>query len=602
MTKRAWAAALLLALATPATALDRVDLRLSQDDEDLSTALKGASLLRALRDDGDGDAADALAAAQADYARLLEVLYAEGHYGAAISIKLDGREAALIPPLNPPSAIRDAVISIDPGPVYALAQTRVAPLAPGSTLPEGFAPGAPARADIVRGAAQGAVTDWRQYGHAKARIADQAITARHDADTLDVNVAIDPGRQATFGEVGVQGETAVREPRVRQIAGIPRGDRFDPEAVTKAAERLRKTGTFRSVTIAEAETIAPDGTLDMEITVVDRPPRRISGGVELSSLEGLTLSADWLHRNILGGAERLLLRGEITQIGGGSGGPDLTLGARFEKPAVYGPDTLFFALAEAHYTDEPDYLDEGGKIGLGVTREFSDTLSADIGISLAYSNITDRYLGRDADGNYPNRELLLFGLPTALTWDRRDNTLDATKGFYIRAEVEPFAYLLGTGNGGARLALDARGYRGLGSSDRLVLAGRLQLGALVGPDAADAPPDYLFYSGGGGTVRGQPFQSLDADYNGTRLGGRGFAGTSLELRAGITDKISVVGFADAGYISADSSFASGDWHAGAGIGLRYDTTIGPIRVDLAGPVAGTTGDGVQLYIGIGQAF
>jgi translocation and assembly module TamA len=50
-------------------------------------------------------------------------------------------------------------------------------------------------------------------------------------------------------------------------------------------------------------------------------------------------------------------------------------------------------------------------------------------------------------------------------------------------------------------------------------------------------------------------------------------------------------------------FAGGlEWHSGAGIGLRYDTAIGPIRLDVAVPVSGRTGDGVQLYVGIGQAF
>ena len=65
----------------------------------------------------------------------------------------------------------------------------------------------------------------------------------------------------------------------------------------------------------------------------------------------------------------------------------------------------------------------------------------------------------------------------------------------------------------------------------------------------------------------------------------------------------MVAFADAGYISeASTPGTEGDWHAGAGLGVRYSTPIGPLRVDVAGPVSGDTGEGVQLYIGIGQAF
>ena len=86
-----------------------------------------------------------------------------------------------------------------------------------------------------------------------------------------------------------------------------------------------------------------------------------------------------------------------------------------------------------------------------------------------------------------------------------------------------------------------------------------------------------------------------------RGGGRSFAAASGELRYGVTDTIGVVAFADAGYVGAEL-FEDGEWHAGAGLGLRYKTPVGPIRLDVAGPVAGDTGDGVQIYIGIGQAF
>ena len=46
----------------------------------------------------------------------------------------------------------------------------------------------------------------------------------------------------------------------------------------------------------------------------------------------------------------------------------------------------------------------------------------------------------------------------------------------------------------------------------------------------------------------------------------------------------------------------GGGHSGAGLGLRYDTPVGPIRLDVATPVGGNTGDGVQVYVGLGQAF
>ena len=78
---------------------------------------------------------------------------------------------------------------------------------------------------------------------------------------------------------------------------------------------------------------------------------------------------------------------------------------------------------------------------------------------------------------------------------------------------------------------------------------------------------------------------------------------SLELRAKVSDKIGVVGFVDWGSIGLDGfTGSSADSHAGAGLGLRYDTGFGPIRLDVAAPISGTTGDGVQIYVGLGQSF
>ena len=134
---------------------------------------------------------------------------------------------------------------------------------------------------------------------------------------------------------------------------------------------------------------------------------------------------------------------------------------------------------------------------------------------------------------------------------------------------------------------------------------RAQIGGVFGPSLAATPRDYLFYSGGGGTVRGQPYESLGVDVleGGTlRTGGTRFLGVSGELRAGITDAIGIVAFYDAGFISADAYFSGGEWQSGAGLGLRYNTPIGPIRLDVAAPVSGSTGDGAQIYLGIGQAF
>jgi translocation and assembly module TamA len=512
-----------------------------------------------------------------------------------VNILIDGREAALIDPFQVPAQVNTARIIVQPGPLFRFGRLSVAPQVGPGRLPPAFRSGAPALATVARDATKQTVQDWREAGHAKAEIADQVITARHRTARLDVDVAIAPGPRVRFGAINVSGQTSVRQSRVRQIAGLPSGEMFTPDAVEKAEKRLRRVGTFRSVQVSEAETVAPDGTMDMNINVVDAKPRRVGAGIDYSNFDGLTLSGYWLHRILFGGAERFRIGGEISQIGGAGSGIDYSLSARAEKPAVYGPDTLFFAEAKLASVDEPDYREEKFTLDLGVSRLFSDRLTGDLGIGYSYSRVTDLYVTPNT-----TRRLQMFRLPLALTYDSRDDPLDAKRGVYLRGDVTPF-YETYQSQSGAHLTFDGRAYRALGQSEKTVLAGRVQLGALVGPSAQNAPPGFLFYSGGGGTVRGQPYKSLGANYGGVTLGGRSFAALSGEVRFPLRGKFGMVAFADAGFVSG-GFFSNGNWQAGAGLGLRYKTPVGPIRLDVAGPVAGNTGGGVQVYVGIGQAF
>ena len=169
-------------------------------------------------------------------------------------------------------------------------------------------------------------------------------------------------------------------------------------------------------------------------------------------------------------------------------------------------------------------------------------------------------------------------------------------------ELRPFAGQGDTGSG-VRFTADARGYRTFG--DRVTLAGRAQVGLVSWPSLLETPREYLFFSGGGGMVRGQPYQSLGVSVLRSyfNIGGQAFLGLSAEARVRVTERIGIVGFYDWGQVGGldfDDGLAGS--HAGAGLGIRYDAGFAPIRLDVAAPVSGNTGDGVQIYVGIGQAF
>jgi translocation and assembly module TamA len=591
-------AAMLVLAAAQGQALDRLDIAVAGGSEDLTEAVNEASMVRSLQAQGQTDPQDLLAAARSDYARILAALYARGHYSVDIRIRIDGREAAAIPALEAPRAIRAIRIDVDPGSPFRFGTARVAPLPAGTDLPDGFQRGAVAESGAVRSAVDVAISAWREAGHAKAFVASDEVLADHAARRIDAEVRLDPGPRLRFGRLEVTGEERMRERRIRKIAGLPEGETFSESELRRAESRLRRTGIFASVALTEDDRITAPDLLGVTATVVEQKPRRYSLGVEIASLDGVSLSASWLHRNLLGGGERLGLKGDVTNIGSGQSGVDYGLEVTLDRPATLTPDTTAGLILTYSHEDEIDYKLDALSFGLRFSHVFSDQLTARVGLTYDASE------GRDPGGRFSFRNV---SLPIGVTWDRRDVANNPTKGFYLDATAKPFAGF-GTTGSGLRATLDARGFRSLGAPGRLVFAARLQAGAVFGSNLLETPRDDLFFSGGGGTVRGQPYRSLGVAV--TRgfgpqflIGGRYFLAGSLEVRAKVSDKIGVVGFVDWGSIGIDGfSGAFADSHAGAGIGVRYDTGLGPIRLDVAAPISGTTGDGVQFYVGIGQAF
>lgn len=590
----------------------KVTLTLTHDSE-LADVLRGASLIFAAEAEGRTDAQDIFAAAQADYARLVAALYARGRYGGSVSIRLDGTEAATIGPFDAPERIRQVTIEVDPGPAFRLGTAQIAPLAPGTRLPEGFAAGLPAPSPIITEAVGTAIDAWRAAGRPTARVAAQSLRADHRQARLDAAITLAPGPVARFGQLRFAGTSGVRPARLAKIAGFPTGRTFAPTELADVIDRLRRTGTFSAISAREADQVAPDGTLDVEITLVDQPRRRLGFGAEISNGAGLDLTAYLINRNLLGGAERLRIDAGLAQIAApGSQAPDAHLGVSIDRPATLTPDTTLGLSLDLRR--EEDGATRRNIAGLEGRLSHILSPSASIHGGLAWSIETSN---EDQSLGGVQQIYRTLSLPLGLTWDRRDTRLNARKGVFAEAEATLFRSYEGAGDDGLRLGLDLRGYQPLPGAVTagapIVLAGRVQAGAIVAADWEGTPRDYLFVSGGAGSVRGQPYESLSeplcarllpAIGTGCGIGGTHFLGTSFEVRAKLRGNLGAVAFADYGRIGVGNlANASALWHAGGGIGLRYDTGVGPIRLDLARPLGdGDTRGGLQIYLGIGQAF
>lgn len=577
-----------------AAALDTA-LKAPGASKELQARLATASAVMAAGERGIDTVQELVAAAQADYNTLVQVLYDQGYFSPVVHIRLDGREAAYIEPLALPRSIGKIEISVDPGRPFRFGRAEIAPLAPETDLPPGFAPGEPASTGLIRDATLAGIKGWRNAGYAKAEVGSQSVVANHAAARLDAQIRLAPGRQLRFGKLIVAGASDVRETSIQRIAGLPTGDLYHPDTLQRVNTRLRRTGTFSTVTVKEAETANPDGTLDVTATLEDMPKRRISYGIELASREGMDLSVAWMHRNLFHGAERLRVEAALRNLGG-TEDVDGRLGIRLDRPDRLGPDDSIFYTFDLEQLERTHYSVSRSSIGIGARRVFSSNRYAELALTAMYARADDAF------GS--GRTFRFIGLPMKLEWDKRDSPVNARDGQYLELEAMPFAGFSGSASG-ARLRLDGRAYRSFGPEGRITLAGRLQLGSVLGASQQDVSPDLLFFSGGAGTVRGQPYESLGIPITPTAIaGGRAFLGASVELRGQITEKISAVGFFDYGAVDADYVIDSNSLtHSGAGVGVRYDLGgFGPIRLDLAFPTGGSTGDGMQFYIGIGQAF
>jgi translocation and assembly module TamA len=207
-----------------------------------------------------------------------------------------------------------------------------------------------------------------------------------------------------------------------------------------------------------------------------------------------------------------------------------------------------------------------------------------------------------ATGQPRRRTFLIAAAPANLLYDGSDDLLNPTAGFRLGGRLSPELSLQGSAFGYTRVQLDGSAYRRVGEG--VVLAGRARLGTIAGAPRDQVAPSRRFYAGGGASVRGYTFQAIGPrDPNNDPIGGRSLTEFSIEARVRAFGSFGVVPFLDAGniYTSPLPKFSGLQW--GAGLGVRYYSSFGPIRVDVGTPLNPRPGDSrLAVYVSLGQAF
>lgn len=572
------------------------------EDSTLRDLLRDSSTLVSLKDDPPPSLLGLERRADGDRERLQIALRSAGYYDATLDIRIDAeRQPAQV------------TVAVRPGPEYRFRTVTIrtengVPLpGPPITADElGLKAGERARAPLVVDAQSGLLRRLGERGYPFAKVAERRVVVDHADHGMDVTFTVDPGPLVEFGETRIEGLKDVDEALIRGRLPWKEGQVYDPALLERARVQIAQLDVFDMVRVRLADQPGPGGVTPVTITLTERLPRFIGASTFYSSTDGLGGSAYWGHRNLFGGAERLRLGVEVGRIGGDTGGPsnrdslelpDLRFSASFRKPDFLAVRQSLLLNFEVVSDQPPAYDRVATELNASLERQVTDQLKISYGVTGQRGRVRT---------NLRDYQTTLIGVPLGAAWDGSNNLLNPTKGYRASLQVTPWFPIGGdTDTQFTSVQVNGSAYHDLSGDGWYVAAGRIGVGSTLGGTLDQIPPDRRFYAGGGGSVRGFGFQKAGPrDVYGDPTGGRSLFEAGLELRIKVTETIGVVPFVDAGtvYDSAFPDFKQ-PLRVGAGIGARYYTDFGPLRVDVGFPLNPESGDARwQLYLSLGQAF
>lgn len=555
-------------------------------DRRLGDLLSRGSLLVGLADRPPPSQAALLGRIEADRERFDAILRSEGYYAAGIDTAIDDSQ-------TPP----EVVMRVDPGPVFRLTAFTVTGFGDGAAavaLPGvndlGLTIGQPARAaDVLTGERK--VLGWlAERGRPLAALGEREAIVDHAASAMTVAVAVDPGPPAAFGPVTFSGLDRLDEDYARLLIPWREGEPYDQAKVDAFRRKLMRTGLFTTVVVTPAGAVGDDGRLPLTVELTEARSRSIGGGFKYYTSEGPAAEVFWEHRNLLGRDEDLQISLEVGQIA-----QNVTVDVLVPNYRRADQELVGQALALRETTDAYDRT--GVETLAQLRRVFAELWAVGAGLSLETSWIRER-------GNTDNSTLL--GFPAFILRDSTDNPLNPTEGSKFRYAPTPYVGWYIDRQSFMTNELAGSTYIALDPEKRYILAGRAKVGTLFGESRDAIPADKRYYAGGGSSVRGYPYQKvgpLDSDND--PIGGRSLLELSAEFRARVWGNFGVVPFIDGGTVySAVVPDFSETIRWGAGLGFRYHTAIGPVRLDLATPLnpRNDVDDPFQFYISLGQSF
>lgn len=560
-------------------------------DEEALTLLEKTSQLVMLQNTPPETNAGLKRRAMGDIPRLAQALQSKAYYNPHIDVNIDYQASPVI--VN---------FVIDLGPVYTIGKFDIVPQA-NKIISEPFA------FDALTLDAVGITLDSPAYpkdildsedyllealecsGYPLARITKRDVVACQTSHTVTVRMYVDSGPLCRWGETKINGNCSVEQEFLeKKIAWRP-GKVYDRDKIEKTQNALEASGLFSSITVTHSETPNEGNELDMAIDVEEGKHRSVGFGLSYTTHWGPGILAEWEHRNLCGKGEKLSLKANIWQRQ-----QEGTLMYLIPDFLHRNQDLLWLAQLQREQTFA--YTATSYSVSSLIQKQIHDHTRISYG--LMYKYIHDSRTDN-------NREFNLIKVPLQLRWSNANSLLDPTRGFTTNLKITPtlqmmapqFAYCINTCSLGT--------YMPLNEDQTVVLAGKANFGSIYGAPLHAIPPSERFYAGSENMLRGYRFMTVAPlrECGRKPLGGRSLLAYSLEMRFRSTDSLGWVLFYDFGNVYRSTlPQPFGKIRQSVGVGARYGTPVGPLRLDIGVPLNRRKhiDHTFEVYLSIGQAF
>ena len=571
----------------------------------LDAALKDSSSLLSLRTSSPVAPFGLVMRAQSDIDRLQTALRSFGYYAGHAAITIDGK------PLDDPNlpgavaalpAGTDAkvAVAVETGPLFHLRRVAIDGDVPADAIDKlGIKSGAPAVASDVLAGQTRLLTALQASGHALAKVSTPDVVLDPAAQALDVTFHAQAGPRVDIGTIAITGLKDTHESYVRRRLLLHPGEPYDPDTIEKARQDLGGAGIFSNVTANAVPALAPDGTLPITFDVQERKRHAVTFNANYSTDLGITGSAAFTYRNVFGNGESFTASAASTSGGTAERGTGYNVSLGFVQPDWLRRDQSLSYNA-AYIRENLFAYNRKAIVGsVTLSRKLTDQVTGTVGVNAEEERVFQEGI---------NRTYTLAGLPLGLTFDSTgpDGIFNPTHGVKAAVTVTPTYSLAAPSAFFTLVTVSASTYVNLAAEEgRSVIAIHGLLGSARRASTFQLPPDQRFYAGGSGTVRGYRYQAVGPQFplNHYPVGGVSVDAATVEYRQRFGQSFGAAVFIDAGQVGESSAPFGGTLFAGAGVGARYYTAIGPLRVDVAVPLMKRRkDDSLELYIGLGQAF